>query len=548
MTIRLVFDAGSLAGRSWDLPEGGALEIGRSRSCGIRPAEPDVSGRHAVVRDESGRPVLEVFSAHRTSLDGERLAAGDVRPLAEGSRVLLGDALRFRVHFGDAGADGGETMAVPEPSRPAGPANAESAADDSSEGGETTPGGPADDAETAGGPATALGPDADDADDGETQMLKTQAVSREELEMLRGAHLRRQKHRLVLHAVLLLILLGVAVGVYEWLSSEKVKTAFDSSIINIPMFPDGDSLKYGQFWIAVPDYNDGTSTVKNVGVFYRWDTHLGDNWEVPYRVLITNYIDRESLEESREQTFHRWQKANSAGWRWDSEYVSPPLFLGGDGGNFPGVRCLQHKYYRTYDGENYVGTATFFRCADRCHVLLRELPLDEEWRGRDWIANLRKNRSLRVFPRLPDGSENPFAALHWEGLPETNVFTSAEADLIVNDCKALLGGENAVFWGDTERRLSLVLRSVHGKTDDEAEGIRARALNQLHLLRVRQRDFWNGQVLRANAKSAPTAPSAGREPALKAIQKETADWFPSADDERHWLVRREKWWKMESED
>jgi len=546
MTIRLVFDAGSLAGRSWDLPEGGALEIGRSRSCGIRPAEPDVSGRHAVVRDDSGHPVLEVFSAHRTSLDGERLAAGDVRPLAEGSRVLLGDALRFRVHFGDVGADGGETMAVPEPTLPAGPASAESTADDSSEGGETTSGGPADDAETAGGPATALGPDAGDADDGETQMLKTQAVSREELEMLREAHLHRQKRRLLFRAVLLLLLLGATVGVYKWLSSEKVKATLDAATKTFPRAVDDE---FGQVWITVPaSDNEGKTRDKNPGVYYRWDSKLGDKLEVDYHILFTNYVDHDSLWESREKTFDRWRDANAADWRWDSENEPHPLFLGGSGGDYPGVRCLQRKYHRTVDGENFVGTATFFRCADRCHVLVRELPLDEEWRGRDWIANLRKNRSLRVFPRLPDGSENPFAALHWEGRPETNVFTSAEADLIVNDCKALLGGENAVFWGDTERRLSLVLRSVHGKTDDEAEGIRARALNQLRLLRARQRDFWHGQVLRANAKSAPTAPSAGREPALKAIQKETADWFPSADDERHWLVRREKWWKVKSED
>ena len=106
----LIFKTGSLMGRRWSVPSGGALTIGRSHSCAIRPEEADVSGRHVIVREERGKLWLEALSAHRTAVDGTKLAAGGKQELADGSVVNLGGSLAFTVGESQGGNETASEM------------------------------------------------------------------------------------------------------------------------------------------------------------------------------------------------------------------------------------------------------------------------------------------------------------------------------------------------------------------------------------------------------------------------------------------------------
>ena len=377
-------------------------------------------------------------------------------------------------------------------------------------------------------PTPAPPPSADDPLD-ETQALETQAVSREELEQLRGAHLRRQKRRLALRAVLLVFLLGTVVGLYAWLSDVRVnpylvapKITFDGIIRD----------NGGQVGIVVP-YHDGGRPTFSSEECVRWETALGDQWETPFLIELTNWVDSAALRESREATFARWRAAAGAALRWDPEFARPPLFLGGGGGAYPGVRCLMEKYYRVDErGDNLVGTAVFFRSGDHCWVLRRELPAEEEGRGWIWLTEIWT--TLYANPRLKDGSENRFPAIHWEGSADED--DPASPAVVVDDCRSLLERGDMGAWVDVERNLSLVLRALHGRADPDSQAIRVGALDSLAALRRAQRDFWNRQCLAAVQASSLS------DDALRRVQQQTADRFPSADDERHFLVHREQWW------
>ncbi len=366
--------------------------------------------------------------------------------------------------------------------------------------------------------------------DDETRMLETQVVSRDELELLRGAHLRKWRRRIVLRAVLIVLGLVSAAGVYMRLSAVQVKPFLEAPKITHSIhFPEGTLL------VTVPNYRDGKADPFQPA-YQLWNSALGDDWEVPFTVSFTNWIDSACLREDRETTFRRWRESCGAAFRWVSDFSPPPMFLGGGHGAYPGIRCLQCKYYRE-DGEreNLVGTATFFRYADRCFVLRRELPAEEEGRGWFWIFEIRA--ALFAPVRLPDKSENTFAALHWEGSPEPDDVENPEAAL--RDCRKLLDRGDQSAWEDVRRRLSLILRATHRKADPASRELRAGALESLRRLRAAQREFWNRQCLSA-VKAAAESSADGK--AVKAVRRRTAGWFPSGDDERHWLVRRENWW------
>lgn len=106
----VIFEAGSLKGKRWRLPDGGVLTIGRSHSCGIRPKEPDVSGKHAVLREEAGVVWLEVLSSHNTAVDGVRLPVGERVAITEVSQVVLGGGLAFRLGKTSSDDETGEIM------------------------------------------------------------------------------------------------------------------------------------------------------------------------------------------------------------------------------------------------------------------------------------------------------------------------------------------------------------------------------------------------------------------------------------------------------
>lgn len=635
----LIFEKGSLKGKRWRVPVGGILAIGRSHSCNIRPTEPDVSGKHAIIREDGGALWLEAMSAHKTEVEGARLRAGEKKALKAGAEVSLGGGLVFRVGMTAAEGETDEilpgetatlgigtrtyagetgtlataaTRAAPDETGTIGTVATRTYANEAPSPDETGALGTfatrtyADEtgtlstaatraAETgtvatvatmavgaAGGlhgkgsfakPATkplrsAAGPAAgerrdvaeegetqmvttltampsqgdtelatdDPSDGGETQVLATQAVSQTELDILRGAHLKRQKRKIGMKALAFMIVLGAVVALYAWLSNPYVNPYLVSR--QTITFNGVIRTDDGQIDIKVPGWNGGRPTVSTPS-YKRHDARLGDKWEVPFTIILTNYVDKMSLREDIEESFARWRTANMVGlWRDQGELVGHQ-FIGGLSGRYPGIQCLVHKYSRVDgDGENLAGTAAFFRLGDTCHVLMRELPAAEEGRGSLWLN--RVDMTLVMQERVSGGAHNLLAARHWEGSSLSD--DARDLDAALGECRDLLEMGNINAWDEIERTLYVALRSVDGRTDAEAADIRSGALDALQGLRAAQASEWKNcctMAWQAREKHGDDGERAFRDAVERA-----RNLFNSKSDERFWLSRQDNWWHM----
>lgn len=551
MAYQLIFERGSLKGKIHDISDGDEVLIGRSHSCQLRTTEGDVSGRHAVFMVNGNKLYLDVLSSHRTILNGKRLSAGMSKEVPDNSNIEFGDSLSLAVRFNQE--EKRDSDAETETSfQPMSPSLGETVATRAAEQTAFTVPGPdiekgasatlattaSQNTETVATFAQNLSDDVETSDGAdETQMLATQMVSQEELDVLRGEHLRQQKKRVALKAAMISGLLICVVGLYAWLSNPYVNPHLVAPIITFEgVIKSRDGR--GQIGIKVPYYNGGKYTKNNDSVVL-WDTYLGEKWEVPFRIVLTNYYDPQSLKEDAKTTFMRWQKENMGGlWRAKGDLLPTPQFIGGGAGYYPGIRCLVQKYSRVgADDESFIGTASFFRIGPQCYVLLRELPSIEEGRGMFWLEEISSTLFVRE-KNLRDNSDNTIASRHWEGTVAEDDERSNAA--VIENCITLLERDNPKDWGDIERMLYVTLRSLSYKGEASSIDERNRCLENLERLRKNQKAFWQNQCSEAFRNSQLE----GREPRDKvaAATEAAINHFTSQSDERYYLIREKNWW------
>lgn len=551
MAYQLIFERGSLKGKIHDISDGDEVLIGRSHSCQLRTTEGDVSGRHAVFKVNGNKLYLDVLSSHRTILNGKRLSAGMSKEVPDNSKIEFGDSLLLAVRFNQE--EKRDSDAETETSfQPMSPSLGETVATRAAEQTAFTVPGPdiekgasatlattaSQNTETVATFAQNLSDDMETSDGAdETQMLATQMVSQEELDVLRGEHLRQQKKRVALKAAMISGLLICVVGLYAWLSNPYVNPHLVAPIITFEgVIKSRDGR--GQIGIKVPYYNGGKYTKNNDSVVL-WDTYLGEKWEVPFRIVLTNYYDPQSLKEDAKTTFMRWQKENMGGlWRAKGDLLPTPQFIGGGAGYYPGIRCLVQKYSRVgADDESFIGTASFFRIGPQCYVLLRELPSIEEGRGMFWLEEISSTLFVRE-KNLRDNSDNTIASRHWEGTVAEDDERSNAA--VIENCITLLERDNPKDWGDIERMLYVTLRSLSYKGEASSIDERNRCLENLERLRKNQKAFWQNQCSEAFRNSQLE----GREPRDKvaAATEAAINHFTSQSDERYYLIREKNWW------
>lgn len=551
MAYQLIFERGSLKGKIHDISDGDEVLIGRSHSCQLRTTEGDVSGRHAVFKVNGNKLYLDVLSSHRTVLNGKRLSAGMSKEVPDNSNIEFGDSLLLAVRFNQE--EKRDSDAETETSfQPMSPSLGETVATRAAEQTAFTVPGPdiekgasatlattaSQNTETVATFAQNLSDDMETSDGAdETQMLATQMVSQEELDVLRGEHLRQQKKRVALKAAMISGLLICVVGLYAWLSNPYVNPHLVAPIITFEgVIKSRDGR--GQIGIKVPYYNGGKYTKNNDSVVL-WDTYLGEKWEVPFRIVLTNYYDPQSLKEDAKTTFMRWQKENMGGlWRAKGDLLPTPQFIGGGAGYYPGIRCLVQKYSRVgADDESFIGTASFFRIGPQCYVLLRELPSIEEGRGMFWLEEISSTLFVRE-KNLRDNSDNTIASRHWEGTVAEDDERSNAA--VIENCITLLERDNPKDWGDIERMLYVTLRSLSYKGEASSSEERNRCLENLERLRKNQKAFWQNQCSEAFRNSQLE----GREPRDKvaAATEAAINHFTSQSDERYYLIREKNWW------
>ena len=583
MAVNVVFIKGSLAGMRFHIPDAGAV-VGRSHSCGIRASESDVSGRHVQIVPAGNGAEMTVLSAHRAFVNGRRVPSGAKTNLKSGDHIRLGESLEFAFMVDDSAADpaGDSTSLFPETGVAGGGTRAtlgtratmatqatmatgamNMAADDAS----TSDAVAAPQQGTRGGtPPPRMGilrsqrhdaadttatfptgiptgsthiPGDGDDDGDETQMLKTQMVSREELELLGRMYAEKRRRRTMMRGVLLGFAFLVVFGVYMAVMARKPET-----VLSIPKDKKGNEIKkervlenrgagglFGLKYPAAPDAGIKISANKFGGSNTVIRTRIGAKWDVNLLLALSWYRDPASLHETREESFDRWAASNLVANTADGDFtdfgiMNDNAFVGDSGGVHQGIRCLSREYSRT-KGDTYYGVVSFFRYGDRCYVYRREVIDAEKERAEKWLLAPGK---FMVF----DG-KGDFVRRHWEGLGEGAGIPIGSCNMALLRCEKYLKDDSPADWKLVEDTLYRVLIAATESGDAE---IGHRAETKLVELRMRKsakwKSLWAERTLAANSGEAELE---------KDVDRRVRAVFGDKEDARYGLCRREKWWR-----
>lgn len=541
MPFALVCQEGSLAGSRFALgPE--PVEIGRSRACAIRPTEPDVSGHHVRIDPgpDGGAPTLTVLSAHRTEADGVRAETGAAFPLRGGMSLRLGSLLLFRVESAEppSSSDAPTGFAEPPTGVPAG-----------------MPAGVLADAPT-GAPAaapsvtlsaapSAAPPDSPELD--ETQMLRTQLASAQELSQLRSVLQRRRRNRLALRVGLLGAAFVAVVGTCLVLASRRPESG-----ISIPRNPRTGRRSDRILRLHVARIGDGTNECAKLYVpcvapvevatnvpaadgaglsFFEATTRVGRDLEVPLRLSAWCDEDPATLREDADAAFERWLSEHGGECGDEAARTALPDtdFLASGRGLSQGILCRRRQYARLARGESWVGVVSFYRYGAARVAVRREIPA--AFAAARGVGILERTE---FFVAVGGGAQSDYVRKHWEGR-SGDPPASPAAEFA--RCEKFLSVRKPEDWDDLEARLSRVLAAAWAPEGPEAADLRARALLLLRELRDEKTRRWNNfyferRKLRPDERGA-----------ILALEKRAQDVFRDPEDARHFLVRRKDWWK-----
>ena len=528
LSYRLFFTQGSLSGKSFPLAPGASATVGRSRSCEIRAAEPDVSGRHVLLTADSRGVSLENLSSRATQVDGATLAMGESRQLVAGQSVMLGAELGFTLQSVAASAGAPATRA--EPAAPATRAQPSVAATNATRFMESAP-------------RTVLPPLGCDpatvapdlyapADDSGTQALKTRMATPEELDVLRETHVRQRRVKTGAYTFVgALVLAGLSV-LYMMFANRPAE-----ALLTLPKDAAGKEIRAnayldengplrlnhpgsGQFEVTRPDAD---SLVV--------DCWVGREGDVPLRLELLRHVppDNGALHATRAELFANWLADGQIQWTTPPEFLRDNDFIGRENG----IRCELYKYKRIREDatgakQDWTGLLAFFRSREACYFYLCELPSQEEFRGSRLIET----------PSLFLVATTPFVTRHWEGLPRAEQDDRPAAQL-QREWEALIQTGKSADWERIERYLtSALIQTWPSRGEEPQKSLHENALATLEKSRGVKRQRAQQLLARRITAAALKEPKPGAE-----IDREAREYFNSPDDARYFRVRKEKWWE-----
>lgn len=611
MAFQIQFTNGSLKGRRW--PVGAEpLVIGRSHSCAIRPKESDVSGKHLSMVEAGSAIAVTVLSAHRTVVAGEKVLQGSIVAASVGDTVELGNELVFSVIDGDMFSD--DTSAIPNldtgtlgGTGTAAPTAATRAADTELFGATGTLGGTGSLAgataatraaetgtltETAATAATqfadsgiihavtrGVGADATTGEIsgetsiidasaiapisgettnsslGETQVLQTQAVSREELDKLKDVFKKKKSRKVATKFALLGLVAAIALGASLWFKLESPETEldepydYDTEEILPKLAPSAllESIS-GSLSLFYPSENAKVAIDESTGTI-QVRTLIGRKFNVELVIVAQVFRDHAALNESRMDTFRRYI-ANSP----DLVSISDNMvnldnkrsifgvvdddsedlasfegdFFGGEEGLKRGVPCTRVEYSRLRDKISVYGIASIFRYGDLCCVIRREVPEEEQDRAK-WLLEVTDDY-------LVTDGDGVFSSSQWEGAYGAGC---ADPAVVLARCESAFALDTPLEWVGIEKGLRDVLVEVASGGGTPEIGRRARAL--LKDLRNRKILYWK----KCTAARAPLSEEGSRQERDAAAfwDKSVRDAFQSPNEEWHFLAQRPQWWE-----
>ena len=512
--LRISFTAGGNKGEQYPLLPEQVVSVGRSHSNTIRLTEPDVSGKHLIIRtDKSGKITVEVLSSRTTVVDGKNASIGDILKLSSGSTVQLGAAAVFVIESDAGGADmrtmvpsdDDEKTALPTPGWKAESDDAEKTTMGSVDDGATIvgkspvpPPAPAKAKAKAKAPAPAPSPASgntilntlstmfgggskaqENVAVEETIAFSTRVASDDEMDKIKKSIRTRQHKKIFLIALPLFLFFAIAVFFYFYLKPSP------EEFVTWPTDSKGNFLnEYCQIApylaIAYPGVPGCTVTGDDSNV--EINTAIGKLRDVRLHILAKSVKDPATLEQGHQQAFENWMEAMQ-----EKEVTltfagdRTTMFLNTTKG--AGVPMTFISYTRRVENDDFWGYALFLRREDNVHTVMIEVETGDQWRSEPFMRAQATGMVLYANQRTED---------HWEGASSYRRETTVAEDL--REASSFMEREAPIYWGRIHYLLLSALIKSAKAEKPEPEQV-ADAKNMLIRLRRLQTDWYNTQRL-----------------------------------------------------
>ena len=545
------FLSGSKKDNAFSIELGQALSMGRSNSNTVILTEHDVSKKHCILRynimpDGQDDIVLEVISSRITKLDGANISGGAVIRLQPGQKVSLGSEVVFIVQKYDSVKASQASLNEDETT------NADDEATDISSDDEATSieefpildGKPdlkamvsthsdelsvegqfedLDEKPSSKFHESSLHEDSTthNATSTDTLSMKTRVASLEEIESIKKTYSQRQKRRIILLVLPIILFLFIMLGVYFTKRPESEAEVTWPADLDDSNATTGLVLR-GHVGIVFPSTIKYDKEANNIEVY----SALGKNRDIPFHIIAKSWDDSASLEINRKDDFKKClellqEKDNTIS--FDSN--DGMFFVNTELKDSAGVPLNYVSYTRRLDNDDVFGYLVFFRYQNEKYIGLFEVPLSTQWKTNTYIRN-----QLPFMFRIADS----ITVTHWEGTAHYKRSTTAREDL--EEARSELVQKAPANWS----RIFLCLQSALVKAQkDNLEEEREQGKMLLEKLRQIQTEWYNAQKLAylyaQNTKSQVT---------IQQIQSSCESAFTSEfqyTDFRYDLIRRKVW-------
>lgn len=414
MMVRLSFTAGSLAGRTFDIPNPGSLSIGRSRTCDVKVTEPDVSGRHLVFRcGVKDCATVEIASARTTLFNGTPVSMGDSFSVKDGDTFRCGSLLSCHV---ECIAD---NATVPPPTTLKGvqSESAKTVTPSDLVGGQDSIS--TDPPPHATPPKQDASPSKVSAGEGgvdNTIAIQTRIASDEELEDIRRAHRVRQTRRtmaIIVPAILFLIAAIAAWMLFKPKTEEYVSWPEDSQGRSM----DRNVLVSPYLAMTVPN-STSCRVEKRENNVEVW-TFAGIRHDVPMHFQAVSSSSTNELMIGRDRSFDGWLKAQRiADVSFNPSTDRQRMWVCRQSGN--GILVNYVTYTRRIGEDDYYGYLLYLRFEDATHAIFAEVLLKDRWRSDPLLHGNLSSFVWFAAKRVP---------VAWEGHDVIRVGCSPENDI-----------------------------------------------------------------------------------------------------------------------
>ena len=533
--------------------EQGENLVGRSRSAQIRIKEPDVSGKHFIIRVEGDAISVENLSSKGIYLDDQMLFENS--PVRVGQHIFAGEALEciiedeelsrrndeqnFSHNFSQDDLTPGSHHSNNETAVGVDTGTGQEATDQSQNRSQTSDShgtNTGDSLQTGGSQHTddSLQTGSQHTDDSslntddsanttgksrDTAANKTRVATPAEIEYIKEQKKNRVSRlrfvRIILLVLAVLILAGLFLlrddkGTKDGIWPVKADGSWDTASVDFG----GKGFKNGGFSLFYPRYDSSTTNVTGEKIVVK--SSLGQKELIPLTLTLEYFSGSKVLRSSMQECLKNWTVARNVkgGERWIFERDTTRQFFG-DGNGLPSSLI---SYVRESNKKNWYGIVRIFRHADRAYILRAEVPFE----ARDRVESTLRNTSfLLISPR--------FVEEHWEG----------GATPVSVDWKTLRSLKNKIK-STSPIRLAASYRLVNGiLVDAMLKGDKAKlqvAQEMLLALReVQSRNFNAMKIRYINALLERNAAAAEK------IKAETAAIFSLSNDKRFYEIRTNKW-------